>query len=190
MVPASNDPTQDQASVTIQALRNVPPQPKANDNGRPSSLPEKPPAARRMMLPTRNRPPEPLTEPHSHALPFKHSLPHQESRSPKRRREDGDEDIGPTLLSRLGSSLSTGPSRPVPRADSSAHSNSPAQNPAEFGYSIKGAAKTAARAQSDTRYSMETPSFSLLDRLENNSSTELDDRASGSWKKKKRGRAY
>jgi hypothetical protein len=196
LVPPPNNPPQGQASDTIQVLKSVPPLPKTlGDNGRPSSLPEKPPAARRII---RTRPPDQFVEPHfrgTMSTPTKHPLPQQDSpRSPKRRKEGADEDSGPSLLSRLGTSLSTAHAGSAPRANSTANptprSNSAAQNPPEFGYSIKGAAKIAARTQPDFQPSMETPSFSLLDRLEDGSSNQPDDRASGSWKKKKRGRMY
>lgn len=128
--------------------------------------------------PSRDNPSRPNTPKHQLA-------PEPSSRPPKRQRggEDEDERGAPSLLSRLGSSVSSNPARRTTPPARPPHiaQQAPAGShlPPNGEYSIKGAANKL-----DSRHpGMPAPrrshpqTFSLLDRLEGGSSHMEDDKA-------------
>lgn len=155
---------------------------RSKDNGHPS-LPDRPltntTPARRMVISSKARPRDhdPTTEPppgRTGPIPStsKHNLTPDESPRPPKKRKDvmeGDTDA-PSLLSRLGTSLTNGSRPNITRRPNSGIYSLPAaearpQTPT-VGFSIKGAAAKVA-AESDSRQPIQpAPPSSLLDRLQ------------------------
>ncbi|RDB16769.1 Apoptosis inhibitor 5 [Hypsizygus marmoreus] len=183
-------------------------QAQQTSNGRPSSLPERPsasnPPPRRMHIPRPQVQHQAMAEPFSRnpvsrSAAAKHPLaPETSIRPPKRQKGSINEDTepGPSLLSRLGSSLS---STPTHRATLPPRTSNYTQQfqapdsplPPKGEYTIKGAAKMDARTPrvSAPGRSVQPPHPSLLDRLGGGSSRMDDDRSSGGWTKRSRGRS-
>lgn len=158
----------------------------ANDKGlsRSSSLPERPPMApppRRIMVPHKSQPHNPVmvdpstrqTASTSTWTTNKHDISMDNSPRPSKRLKDNEkmDAPGPSLLSRLTSNGSGSRADPAKRSLSSHAPETSAESPRPSGgWSIKGAAKMAARTPSSPDRTTNPPQkFSLLDRLEGGS---------------------
>jgi len=189
---------------------------KQNDHGRRLSLPERPPPinapSRRMVIPTKPRdrdqimrdtplvPPESTASIPSTPSTSKHIIGVDDSLRPSKKQKKGGvggADIGLSLLSRMESPASNGPShRPdialsAKRTSGAVHGSLAAviDQPPLGGYSIKGAAKNSPNVETSLQ-TLAAPPTSLLNRLHHDGaglSSTVDDRVTGR-KKKKRGK--
>lgn len=159
------------------------PKNSANDIGRShlSSLPERPPIApppRRIMVPHKSHPRnQVMADPSAQKMAStsttnkRHTSMDNSPRPPKRLKDGGKDDMdtaGPSLLSRLTSNGSGSRAAVAKRSFSSHPEETNADSPLPpGGWSIKGAAKMAARTPSSPERTTDPPQrFSLLDRLE------------------------
>lgn len=195
----TSKPEAPQSKGTTPGTTSKPHSPKTViNNGRPFPLPQRPLStdpSSRQILTFKSRPQAqeetkeiflPGGTASSSTQPKRQIISESSSRPPKRLKGDGDTE--PSLLRRLGSTVERKEPRMPPSNDNPPHSVAQVLNPPPAGYSIKGAAKMARSLPTPvSRDSAQAPSFSLLDRLEGNSTH--DDRTSGGWSRKSRGRS-
>ncbi|KAG6842070.1 hypothetical protein C0991_002724 [Blastosporella zonata] len=211
--PSTSGRMQGQVQASLTASTS---QPTTNGKGLPASLPDRPATtypARRMHIAsssrTQGRNPtmvESLSFQAPQSMPAKRQLaPESSSRPPKRQKgtadDSGESDAGPSLLSRLGTSLSTDPTSRTNLAPATIPQTTAQQRPYAAGasehmappgeLSIKGAANVGGRnagpSSSRRPQPVQTPSFSLLDRLERSSASVQGGR-SGQWSRRSGGR--
>jgi hypothetical protein len=169
-------------------LKNVTQLPgTSKDNGRhPLSLPARPSAApprRRIMVPHKSQPRDQVMTDSTRITALASTSTNNKrqvsvdssARPPKRLEDGGKEDMDtaePSLLSRLTSNGSSARAVPAKRSlpSNAVGTNNDSPHP-PGGYSIKGAAKMAARTPPSPERMADRPqTFSLLDRLDNSSS--------------------
>jgi hypothetical protein len=168
-------------------LKNVTQLPgTSNDNGRVShSLPARPSAApptRRIMMPHRSQPRDQVMADSTGTTALASTSTNNKrqvsvdssARPPKRLKDGGKEDMdttGPSLLSRLTSNGSSSRATPMKHSlpSNTVGTNNDSPHP-PGGWSIKGAAKMAARTPPSPERNADPPQmFSLLDRLDSSS---------------------
>ncbi|KAG6917815.1 hypothetical protein DXG01_000875 [Tephrocybe rancida] len=185
----------------------------ANGKGLPAFLPDRPVTgypARRMHIASNSRPQghnsasgELFSTQASQPIPAKRQLvPESSSRPPKRQKSitDDGEDTSPSLLSRMGTTFSNAPTPrtnlaptapPRTTAQRSHVTGAPDHLIASGELSIKGAAnmggRNAGHPSSWKPEPVRTPSFSLLERLENPTAG-VEDGRSGPWPRRNSGR--
>ncbi|KAF8070158.1 hypothetical protein FPV67DRAFT_1754654 [Lyophyllum atratum] len=205
LVPPASTSIKLQSKPTTPDTSATPTSQSVKNNGLPASLPERPQApypARRMHIQSNARPqnrdqimagPRPSSPVPTTA---KHQIAPEPSNRPPKRQKGGDDDAhveaGPSLLSRLGTALS---STPMPRANPPgwtaaqlSHAAAVENLPLHGEWSIRGAAKLGDRNTTlqPPRQPMPTPSYSLLERLEGGSTGGENPR--DEWGKRHRGR--